>query len=63
MEMRLYWIAYDYGHGQLEMLDGPFGTRWEAQNERDSMLELFTKDDQLVVVWQTVKVEKISEII
>jgi hypothetical protein len=55
--MRLYWIAYHYSDGlDLEMLDGPYGTRSEAESERESMMELFL-DENLVIVRETRDVE------
>lgn len=49
MQMRLYYIAYDYGPDGLELIDGPYGTRWEALTERDSLSE---SDEKLIVVYE-----------
>jgi hypothetical protein len=57
MEMRLYYIAYQYQSGHLEMLDGPFGTASEAYQIRDAMAVDNGNDGDLKVVVQSKKVE------
>ena len=48
--MRVYWIAFDFGHGDLEMIDGPFGTMGIAHNERIKLLGNSKDDEKLVIV-------------
>ena len=55
-KMRLYYIAYRYSDGQIEMLDGPYGTASEASTERNNMCG-DTDDPRLVVVWSIVEVK------
>jgi hypothetical protein len=47
--MKVYYIAYQYQSG-LELLDGPFGTVWEAYQLRDAMVVDSGEDDNLKVV-------------
>ena len=49
MEMRLYYIAYQYQSG-LEMFDGPFGTASEAYNVREEMVAAGGDDENLKIV-------------
>ena len=58
-KMRLYYIAYRYSDGQIELLCGPYGTDSEAMEERDSLLN-GVKDDSLVIVRQEIEVKEVK---
>lgn len=49
MKMKLYYVAYDYGHGEVECIDGPFVTHLDAS---DAQMELLHSGDdpKLIVV-------------
>jgi hypothetical protein len=49
--MKVYYIAFDYGQGQLEMIDGPYGTLDEAKAEQS-----MGDDGRLLIVEQTLEV-------
>ena len=59
MKMRLYYIAYDYGPSDMEMIDGPFGTAYEALQERERCIAGI-EDEKLVVVRIIEEVEKVD---
>lgn len=54
--MKLYYVAYDYGHQQYEMLAGPFG-RWIEAN--DARLLHDDGDPNLLIVSQIIQVEEV----
>lgn len=54
--MKLYYVAYNYGHQQYEMLDGPFG-RWIEAN--DARLLHDDGDPNLVIVSEIIQVEEV----
>ena len=56
--MRLYYLAYKYSDNELEMIDGPYGTSWEAQAEKESLNK--ENDDKLIVVRQSIDVEEVK---
>ena len=56
--MRLYYIAYKFSDGELQMIDGPYGTSLEAMSERDSMNT--DKDEKLIVVRQSIDVTELD---
>lgn len=56
-KMRLYYIAYRYSDGQVEMMCGPYGTGSEADSERNLMLNGVV-DDKLIVVRQEIEVKE-----
>ena len=58
-KMRLYYIAFKYSDGMLEMIDGPYGCRWEAMSERYSLCGKYT-DEKLIVVRQDIIVEEVE---
>ena len=59
MEMRLYYVAYrHFLPDGLEMLEGPFGTTWEADKALDRMVAgAVGSDENLVIVRETKEVE------
>jgi len=60
--MRLYYIAYDYGKAGVEMIDGPYGHGSAAFNERDRLIEPNphgANERNLIVVRVQTQVERI----
>jgi hypothetical protein len=49
--MQVFYIVFEYDHGQLEMIDGPYGTFDEALAEMNS-----TYNKGCVIVQQTLEV-------
>ena len=56
-KMRLYYVAYRYPGGGLEMIDGPYGTGSEAYAEKDYLNK--DGDPNLVVVVQNMDVKEV----
>ena len=56
--IRLYYVVYDYGESQYEVLDGPFGVRWTAMVCLEEVSKDFDKPQNLKLVYQTVEVTR-----
>lgn len=56
--MRIYYIAYKYPDGELQMIDGPYGTSLEAMTERDALN--VEGDENLIVVRQSIDVMELE---
>lgn len=59
MQMRLYYIAYNFGHDEIQMIDGPYGTSLEAEKERENMLIDMPDDEKLIVVSEVKDVQEV----
>ena len=57
-KMRLYYVAYRWPGGAMEMIDGPYGTRSEAYSEKDSLDK--GGDPHLIVVCQNMDVKEVG---
>ena len=66
--MRLYYIAYDYGKAGVEMIDGAYGHAGAAFNERDRLIQSkpysvnnshYVNEHNLIVVRIQTQVERI----
>jgi hypothetical protein len=56
LRMQVYYIAFDYVIGTVEMIDGPYGTFEEAQSELVSIDSSANVDKRLIIVQQTLEV-------
>jgi hypothetical protein len=54
--MKVFYIAFDYGQGQVGLIDGPYGTLDESQAEMVSIDASTSVDNRLVIVEQTLEV-------
>jgi hypothetical protein len=60
MKMRTYYIGYDYGISEVQLIDGPFGAASEALQQRERLIGLGTDDEKLIVVRKVEEVEKVE---
>ena len=56
-KMRLYYIAFRYSDDMLEMIDGPYGNRYEAFEQRNALCGKY-EDEKLIVVRQQIDVKE-----
>jgi hypothetical protein len=60
MKMRTYYIGYDYGISEVQLIAGPYGAASEALQQRERLIGLGTNDEKLIVVRKVEEVEKVE---